>query len=621
MKTNQTPFELLEQSVFAALETYSNVHRGKGQKSQLTTHLFEIARNIVLKYLGLNKSTYHLIFSTHCRAEKIIRQFNSEYYQQITSEDIGLNIGVVAIAIKKSKIPKNMILDVGGGTARLVSKEWVISASSPYKFEAGTPAIINVIAFAKGLQLIEKFGKNIFKLIKIDTKSVQAILEQDEFQNLKGIELLAALRSTIVGKNIMIPTAYGEQQFINFDSSASTPAFLPVWKTFTQSWGHSSSLKNEIPNAVKGIIGNFFGASSTAFDVFFSSNATEAINTVSRCIPQLDEPDSVILNTLLEHSSNDIPWRMLTNSTLLKLTVDKNGFVNNDELEGLLNDYNVAHLYGNKRIKLFAVSGASNVLGTCNNLKEMSEIVHKYNVKLLVDASQLAAHRKINIEDCGIDYLVFSGHKIYSPFGCGALVARKGLLNLDEALFSSQNIAGIAALGKSLTLMQRVGMDVVEAEEREITRYAIKELAKISAMKMYGINSVNHKLIDQKLGVLPISFTKMMAHRVAKELALRGGIGVRSGCHCAHIIVKHILGVGSQLEKIQQFIASVFPKVSFPGVVRVSIGVENTKNDIDKLVRVLIEITTNTNKSKINSAAYKKRLLLFIKVRSKMVFA
>ena len=79
------------------------------------------------------------------------------------------------------------------------------------------------------------------------------------------------------------------------------------------------------------------------------------------------------------------------------------------------------------------MSGASNVLGVCNNLAEISRIVHRYGARLLVDAAQLVAHRKVDMEGCGIDYLAFSAHKVYAPFGCGVLVVKKGLLNFSSA--------------------------------------------------------------------------------------------------------------------------------------------------------------------------------------------
>ena len=125
------------------------------------------------------------------------------------------------------------------------------------------------------------------------------------------------------------------------------------------------------------------------------------------------------------------------------------------------------------------MSGASNVLGVFNDLAEIGRIVHRYGARLLVDAAQLVAHRKVAMESSGIDYLAFSAHKAYAPFGTGVLVARKGLLSFSpaemERIRSSgeENVGGIAALGKALVLLQRIGLDVIQEEEQALTARAL----------------------------------------------------------------------------------------------------------------------------------------------------
>ncbi|MBV5349412.1 aminotransferase class V-fold PLP-dependent enzyme, partial [bacterium] len=142
--------------------------------------------------------------------------------------------------------------------------------------------------------------------------------------------------------------------------------------------------------------------------------------------------------------------------------MDDEGFVDLNEMETLLNAYNKDSQYGKKRIRLVAVSGASNVLGVCNNLEDISRITHRYGARLLVDGAQLVAHRKVALEECGIDYFAFSAHKVYAPFGTGALMVRKGLLQFTsnelERIKSSgeENAGGIAALGKALMLLKRI---------------------------------------------------------------------------------------------------------------------------------------------------------------------
>jgi selenocysteine lyase/cysteine desulfurase len=287
---------------------------------------------------------------------------------------------------------------------------------------------------------------------------------------------------------------------------------------------------------------------------------------------------------------------MIPNGSLIRLSVNEEGFVDLNELENLLSDYNQKQLFEKKRIRLVAISGASNVLGVCNNLEEISRIVHQYGARLLVDAAQLVAHRKVDMEGYGIDYLAFSAHKVYAPFGCGVLVVRKGLLTFNpaemELIKSSgeENAGGIAALGKSLMLLKRIGMDVISDEEQALTKKVLHGMSQIQGLKIFGIKDPESLQFAQKLGVIVFRFESMLSYKVAKELAMKGGIGVRSGCHCAHIIIKHVLEVSPSLEKFQRIMQTLIPSVRFPGLVRVSIGIENSNEDIERLIFVLEEI-------------------------------
>jgi selenocysteine lyase/cysteine desulfurase len=290
--------------------------------------------------------------------------------------------------------------------------------------------------------------------------------------------------------------------------------------------------------------------------------------------------------------------------SLVRLPVDAEGFIDLNELESLLSAYNKEGQHGQKRIKLVAVSGASNVLGTFNDLAGISRIAHLYGAKLLVDAAQLVAHRKVDMEKCGIDYLAFSAHKAYAPFGCGVLVTRKNLLNFGPAdmkrIQSSgeENAGGIAALGKALVLLQRIGLDTIQEEERALTRQTLQGLAQIPGIKIYGIKDQDSPRFAQKGGVIVFDVKNMMPNRVAKKLAEQGGIGVRYGCHCAHLLIKHLLHVPPLLAQLQGLILILFPRIALPGVVRVSLGIENSREDIDALIHVLDGIARRSRDSK-----------------------
>jgi len=592
-------FAELERGVYAALETYSNVHRGSGHNSMVSTHLYEKAREIVLEYLGLKKGKYIVIFCTPGRAVALLAHLEPNSYQIISSQDIGLSLGLRALVVERAALPKGTPFQTGGGTTKLISPDWVIWADAPDKFEAGTPAIVNVIAFARALLLIRKFGKDIFRGSTAEKLTAAEILYHDELDKYSGRELLDELRKNLIGRNILVPTVEGTRPYINLDNSASTRTFKPIWNTFRQTCRQPGQLQQEVIQEVRSICAGVLDAPLANYEVIFTSNTTEAINLAAENLGLGSEEGTlhVVLNTILEHSSNDLPWRMVPGHSLIRLPADAEGFIDLAELDSMLCAYNQENRYGKKRIKLVAVSGASNVLGVCNNLAEISRTVHKYGAHLLVDAAQLVAHRKVWMEKCGIDYLAFSAHKVYAPFGCGVLVVKKGLLHFSSAELElirssgEENAGGIAALGKALVLLQRIGMDVIREEEQSLTTRTLRGLAQMPGLRIFGIQDPDSSRFAQKVGVIVFSLKGIMPDRLAKELALQGGIGVRYGCHCAHLLVKRLVGVGPRLERFQRLILTLFPGLNLPGLVRVSLGIENSEADVDTLIHMLSKIS------------------------------
>lgn len=599
---------MLEKSLFEALKTYSNVHRGSGHKSMASTALFEHARHIVLEYLGLDPRKYQVIFCTPYQAEILMKKLRRGTCKIASSVSLALNLAVRAIAVRRATLPGGAPPLSGGGTARLISTEWAIWDRPPAKFEAGTPAIINVVAFARALQLAKKFGEDLFKNNPEPPSTIETILHKDQLDKFEGRELLYELRNTRIGLDQLVPTTRGPMNFINFDSSASTPTFGPVWDTFRRTLyadqvNGDKTLQDKIPEEVRKICADFLGAPASDYEIFFTSNTTEGINLVAGSLARAELKDDhpVVLGTLMEHSSNDLPWRTVPGHSLIRVPVDREGFIDVDGLENLLEAYNRKGEHGNKRIRLVAVSAASNVLGTCNNMKQISEIVHGYDAHLLVDGAQLVAHRKIDIAGNGLDYFVFSGHKLYAPFGCGVLVVRKGLLQYApedrKTILASgeENLAGIAAMGKALQILGRIGMEVIEKEEQELTALMLSGLQEIPGMKIVGIREYDEKKLAKRVGVIPFNLGNMVSFGVGKKLAIQSGIGVRVGCHCAHILVKHVLGVGPGLEKFQRIMQTLIPAMSFPGVVRVSLGIENTRQDVVTLLSALKQISDKSH--------------------------
>jgi len=140
-------------------------------------------------------------------------------------------------------------------------------------------------------------------------------------------------------------------------------------------------------------------------------------------------------------------------------------------------------------------------------------------------------------------------------------------------------------------------MDIIREEEQALTRLALRRLSQSPGLKIYGIKDPDSARIGQKLGVIVFELLGMMSNRVAKELAIKSGIGVRYGCHCAHILVKRLININPLLERFQRVIQTLFPKSRFPGLVRISFGIENSAEDVDTLIHSLSKISQNTRVS------------------------
>jgi len=161
-------------------------------------------------------------------------------------------------------------------------------------------------------------------------------------------------------------------------------------------------------------------------------------------------------------------------------------------------------------------------------------------------------------------------------------------------------------------------MELIEEEEQALTRKVLNGLAQIAGLEIYGIKDPESTGFSSKIGVIPFALKNKMGTQVGNELALLGGIGVRTGCHCAHITVKHILHVGPGLEKFQKLIVTLFPKLSLPGVVRVSLGIENNNEDVDRLIQALGAIADKSQNSSKKEA--QQQIKDFVQVVAERVY-
>ncbi len=598
--------------MYRALQYYSNVHRGSGQRSLITTRLYEGARLEVLSFLGLDPGAWEVIFGTRAGATGIVENVQQYDYHIIDSTDFNLPFGVCALAVRRHVLKHTFPFNTGGGTTRLYSGKWVIWTSGPELHEAGTPAIINVIGFARALNMITRYGRDIFLTSPDQGPADTGFLRAEEGDGVRGLPLIQLLRATMPGKEVKVPVNGGEAAVVHFDHSASTAAFQSSWEAFTRASLASGPVRAEILREVREILARFLQAPAADYDMMFTSGTTESINILARSMARsrLEGVQPVVLTTLLEHSSNELPWRYAEGLGVVRAGVDKEGFWDLRSIGETLRAYNEDHRFGDQRILLVAASGASNVLGSCNDLQALAGLVHRYGAYLMVDAAQLVAHREIRMKTWGIDFLTFSAHKVYAPFGAGVLAAsvqvqeKLGMSLSGPCQEGEENLAGIAAMGRSLVLMERIGFQLVCDHEQEMTRRALAGLASLRGIQLYGLTDPDSPRFSERIGVLVFGIRRTMPGTLARALYQEHAIATRYGCHCAHLIVKYLANFNALGEWLQGGVVRMFPRLQLQGLLRISFGLENRTEEVDLFLSALRQCT---GPSKTGASAAEKQ--------------
>ena len=325
-------------------------------------------------------------------------------WRAVSSQDLGLPLGRAGPGGRARALPKGAPFQTGGGTARLVAPSWVVWAKAPDRFEAGTPPIINVIAFAKALQLVRRARRGcVSREADPEPLTADALLRRDALERLLGPRAARGAPADPDRSRRARPDG------ARATAATSTSTTAPARRTFAADLGRrppglaparpesSRTLVREVPADLR-------RDSRRAPDDLRrrSSPRTPPRPSTSRPRAWAGRPsrasEPVVLNTLLEHNSNELPWRVVPGCRSSACPVDAEGFVDLGELEAALREPTTRRARtAARRIRLVAVSGASNVLGVCNDLAEISRIVHRHGARLLVDAAQLVAHRRVEM--------------------------------------------------------------------------------------------------------------------------------------------------------------------------------------------------------------------------------
>jgi selenocysteine lyase/cysteine desulfurase len=428
---------------------------------------------------------------------------------------------------------------------------------------------------------------------------------------------LLDVRQRIVGIDQVVPVLDGgTRPYVNFDNAASTPTLQDVLDTVNEfmRWyssvhrgtGFKSRVATQAYDDARRIVADFVGANLHDHTVIFGKNTTDAINKLSYRLPL--KKDDVVLVSLLEHHSNDLPWR--AQARVEHIRADELGRLDVADLDRLLEVHR-------GRVKLVAITGASNVTGHLPDIHAIARKAHAAGAEILIDCAQLAPHRRVTMGDLNdpahLDYVSISAHKMYAPFGTGALIGRKdtfekgepeyrgggtieivtvdnvewaGAPDRDEA--GSPNVAGAVALAAAIKALNQIGMDVIAEHEAELTAYALEQLKPIEQLEIYGETDI--ATVRNRLGVIPLNVKGMSHFKAASILGTEYGIGVRNGCFCAHPYLLHLMRLtDEESNRVRNDILSN-NRHDMPGLVRISFGMYNTAAEVDVVVDALRHI-------------------------------
>ena len=416
-------------------------------------------------------------------------------------------------------------------------------------------------------------------------------MHRDNIDEIRKLFIGLDNKIVINGKKQVIP--------INLDNAATTPVLKKVMRavlkasenygSIARGDGQKSQYSSDLYEECRRYVIKYFNAPLNKYTAIFIGNTTEGINKLSNIL--IENKNDIVITSRMEHHSNDLPWR--GKCDLKYVEVDEKGRIIMEELEEMFSIYQ-------DRIKYVTITGASNVTGYITDIRRVAKLAHKYGAKLIVDGAQLVPHRAINIcgkeDDDYIDFLIFSAHKVYAPFGSGAIIGLRGELEkyppdtkgggtvervLDDEIIwlstpekneaGSPNFFGAVALMQALKEMNKIGLELIESNEKKLLKMLIDGMKNFERVILYGDN----ENIEDRLGIMVFNIDRLCYEMVGEYLASIRGIAVRQGGFCAHPYTRRLLGIKN--DEIEEYIK----KNGMPGMVRVSLGAYNSEKEVN----------------------------------------
>lgn len=400
---------------------------------------------------------------------------------------------------------------------------------------------------------------------------------------------------------ILTKTIYGKYPLVYLDNAATTQKPRSVVEAMTEEYYNVnanvhrgvhflSQQATELHEGSRETVRKFLNARSSS-EIVFTRGTTESINLVAQCFSDafMKEGDEVIVSEM-EHHSNIVSWQLQQQRKGIRLRVipiTDDGLLRLEEYEKLFNE----------RTRIVSVTHVSNVLGTINPVKEIIRIAHEHGVPVLIDGAQSTPHMKVDVQELDCDFFAFSGHKIYGPTGIGVLYGKEEWLEkLPPYMGGGEMIKNVSfecttfnelpfkfeagtpdyvastGLARALDYVSAIGMDAIEAHERDLTQYAMQQMSEIEGMHIFGPKDIQQH--DAVISFLVSNNQEASSTREGLEgsfihhldmgtLLDRLGIAVRTGHHCAEPLM-HRLGI--------------------EGTCRASFALYNTRQEVDALV-------------------------------------
>ncbi len=427
--------------------------------------------------------------------------------------------------------------------------------------------------------------------------------------DLPGMEIpLSFTAGQYVGDDLWVSVRDGRpRQYVDLDTAATSSAsvvvaravqdFLPWYASVHRGAGIRSQLTSARYEEAREIITRFVGGDPATHVALFPRNTTEALNLLAFRLGLTR--DDVVVTTAVEHHANLLPWQRY--AQLRVVDVDRQGTFDVAAVEAALDQH--------PRPRVLAVSGGSNVTGWLPDLRAIAAAARQRGVLTVVDGAQLVPHRPVDISALGIDVIAFSGHKMYAPFGAGALVAPRALLaggepflvgggavgavSFDDVIWAdgpdrddagSPNVIGVVALTAAADELRSDGWSSVRSHEDHLVRALDSELRSVPGLRRLG------PVTGDRLPVAAFNLEGVPHGLLAARLANEYAIGTRSGCFCAHPYMGRLLGLTDA--EVAQFHTDVRAgnRHRLPGAVRVSANRQTYLTDIPLLGQALREI-------------------------------